>query len=72
VTSVRNVREVATTAPYRTKDPGAGGGDPGAAATAEPGCANADPAAPRVRSHCCFRKKGTEYVSDSGINWMSR
>ena len=24
---------------------------------------------PRVRSHCRFRKRGTEHVSDSGINW---
>jgi hypothetical protein len=29
---------------------------------------------PRVRSHCRFRKRGTECVSDSdpGIKWMSR
>jgi hypothetical protein len=23
-----------------------------------------------VRSHCCFRNRGTEYISESGINWM--
>jgi hypothetical protein len=26
---------------------------------------------PRVRSHCYFRKRGTEYVSEYGINWMN-
>jgi hypothetical protein len=26
---------------------------------------------PRARSHCCFRNRGTEYVSKSGMNWMS-
>jgi hypothetical protein len=26
---------------------------------------------PRVRSHCCFRNRGTEYISESGIKWMS-
>jgi hypothetical protein len=26
---------------------------------------------PRVRSHCRFRNRGTEYVGDSGITWMS-
>jgi hypothetical protein len=25
----------------------------------------------RVRSHCHFRNEGTEYVSESGIKWMS-
>jgi hypothetical protein len=25
----------------------------------------------RVQSHCRFRKRGTEYVSESGIKWMS-
>jgi hypothetical protein len=25
----------------------------------------------RVRSHCRFRKRGIEYVSDSGMKWMS-
>jgi hypothetical protein len=29
-------------------------------------------APPRVRSHCHFRKRGTEYVSGSGMKWMSR
>jgi hypothetical protein len=27
--------------------------------------------APRIWSHCCFRYSGTEYVSESGIKWMS-
>jgi hypothetical protein len=26
---------------------------------------------PRVRSHCRFRKRGTEYASESGMNWTS-
>jgi hypothetical protein len=26
---------------------------------------------PRIRSHCRFRKKGTQYVSESGMKWMS-
>ena len=25
----------------------------------------------RVRSHCRFRKRGTDYVGESGIKWMS-
>ena len=31
----------------------------------------ATPLVPRVRPHCRFRNRGTEYVSKSGINWMS-
>ena len=31
----------------------------------------AGPASPRVRSHCRFRYRGTEYVSKSGMKWMS-
>ena len=27
--------------------------------------------APRVRSHCRFKNRDTEYVSDFGIKWMS-
>jgi hypothetical protein len=30
------------------------------------------PRAPGVRSYCRFRKRGTEYVSDSGMKWMSK
>jgi hypothetical protein len=26
---------------------------------------------PRIRSHCRFRNRGTEYVSESGLKWMS-
>jgi hypothetical protein len=26
---------------------------------------------PRVRLHCRFRNRGPEYVSESGIKWMS-
>jgi hypothetical protein len=26
---------------------------------------------PRVRSHCRFRSRGTEYVSESGMKWIS-
>jgi hypothetical protein len=29
------------------------------------------PPAGRVRSHCRFRKRGTDYLSKSGITWMS-
>jgi hypothetical protein len=25
----------------------------------------------RVRSHCCFRKRGTEYVREYDVQWMS-
>jgi hypothetical protein len=25
----------------------------------------------RVRSHCRFRNRGTEYVTESGMKWMS-
>ena len=32
----------------------------------------AAPSSPRVRSHRRFRKRGAEYVSDSGMNRMSR
>ena len=28
-------------------------------------------AAPRVRPHCRFKKRGTEHVSESGMKWMS-
>jgi hypothetical protein len=27
--------------------------------------------ATRVRSHCRFRNRGTDYLSESGIEWMS-
>jgi hypothetical protein len=27
-------------------------------------------AAPRLQSHCRFRKRGTIYISDSGMKWM--
>jgi hypothetical protein len=26
---------------------------------------------PRVRSHCRFRNRGTDYISESGMKWMS-
>jgi hypothetical protein len=26
---------------------------------------------PRVRSHCRFSNRGTEYVSESGMKWVS-
>ena len=28
-------------------------------------------AEPRVRSHCRFRKRGAEYVNESGMKWIS-
>jgi hypothetical protein len=28
------------------------------------------PIVPGVRSHCRFRHRGTEYVSESGLKWM--
>jgi hypothetical protein len=35
-----------------------------------PGRGDARRPAGRVRSHCRFRNRGTEYVSESGIKWM--
>jgi hypothetical protein len=46
--------------------PLAGGGGP----PREGGPADPQPP-PRVRSHCCFRKRGAECVSESGMEWMS-
>ena len=33
--------------------------------------AAAAPPAPRVRSHCRFRNRGTDYVRESGMKWMN-
>jgi hypothetical protein len=33
--------------------------------------AGAAPPAPRVRSHCRFRNRGTDYVREYGMKWMS-
>jgi hypothetical protein len=41
------------------------------AAPPTPG-ARGRPGRPRVRSHCRSRNKGTQYVSEAGIKWMSR
>jgi hypothetical protein len=32
---------------------------------------SADHTVPGVRSHCRFRSRGTEYVRESGMKWMS-
>ena len=65
---VQNARRPSAAPPARGRRP-----RPAASASAPPqlqpalwcGCP------PRVRSHCRFRHRGTEYVSESGIKWMS-
>jgi hypothetical protein len=39
--------------------------------TPDADAAHGSGAEPRVRSHCRFRKRCTEYVSDSGIKWVN-
>jgi hypothetical protein len=57
--------------------PGAGraararGGRAGRHGTRSRAACPAPPAAPTVRSHCCFRYRGTKYVRKSGMKWMS-